>query len=254
MRKHFRRMGSAAAALLCTVSLAVTALPTGAWAASTAQTTDYLNLRTGAGQSYSVLLTMPKGTEVTILDDSQGEWAKVRLASGQEGYCSKEYLTAVGSLSTATYGALATGDTAVTTANLNVRKGVGTSYGIVTTLAEGASVTILDSSHATWAKVRTASGLEGYCLKEYLSGSAATGGSSSSTGSGTSTGMTAVTQDYLNLRTGPGTNYDRVLTLAQGVSVSVLDNSNAEWVKVRTTSGQEGYCSRQYLTISGAMA
>ena len=134
MRKHFRRMGSAAAALLCTVSLAVTALPTGAWAASTAQTTDYLNLRTGAGQSYSVLLTMPKGTEVTILDDSQGEWAKVRLASGQEGYCSKEYLTAVGSLSTATYGALATGDTAVTTANLNVRKGVGTSYGIVTTL------------------------------------------------------------------------------------------------------------------------
>ena len=144
-------MGSAAAALLCTVSLAVTALPTGAWAASTAQTTDYLNLRTGAGQSYSVLLTMPKGTEVTILDDSQGEWAKVRLASGQEGYCSKEYLTAVGSLSTATYGALATGDTAVTTANLNVRKGVGTSYGIVTTLAEGASVTILDSSHATWA-------------------------------------------------------------------------------------------------------
>ena len=38
---------------------------------------------------------------------------------------------------------------------------VGTSYGIVTTLAEGASVTILDSSHATWAKVRTASGLEG---------------------------------------------------------------------------------------------
>ena len=182
-------------------------------------------MRTGAGQSYSVLLTMPKGTEVTILDDSQGEWAKVRLASGQEGYCSKEYLTAVGSLSTATYGALATGDTAVTTANLNVRKGVGTSYGIVTTLAEGASVTILDSSHATWAKVRTASGLEGYCLKEYLSGSAATGGSSSSTGSGTSTGMTAVTQDYLNLRTGPGTNYDRVLTLAQGVSVSVLDNS-----------------------------
>lgn len=140
----------------------------------------------------------------------------MRLASGQEGYCSKEYLTAVGSLSTATYGALATGDTAVTTANLNVRKGVGTSYGIVTTLAEGASVTILDSSHATWAKVRTASGLEGYCLKEYLSGSAATGGSSSSTGSGTSTGMTAVTQDYLNLRTGPGTNYDRVLTLAQG--------------------------------------
>ena len=117
---------------------------------------------------------------------------------------------------------------------------------------EGASVTILDSSHATWAKVRTASGLEGYCLKEYLSGSAATGGSSSSTGSGTSTGMTAVTQDYLNLRTGPGTNYDRVLTLAQGVSVSVLDNSNAEWVKVRTTSGQEGYCSRQYLTISGS--
>ena len=105
-------MGSAVAAMLCAVSLTVTALPNVARAVTTAQTTDYLNLRTGAGKSYSVLLTMPKGTEVTVLEDSQGEWAKVRLSSGQEGYCSKAYLTTEGTLSTSTYGALGTGEAA----------------------------------------------------------------------------------------------------------------------------------------------
>ena len=254
MRKQFRRMGSAVAAMLCAVSLTVTALPNVARAVTTAQTTDYLNLRTGAGKSYSVLLTMPKGTEVTVLEDSQGEWAKVRLSSGQEGYCSKAYLTTEGTLSTSTYGALGTGEAAVTTANLNVRKGAGTSYGIVTTLAEGASVTILDGSHATWAKVRTASGLEGYCLKEFLSSTGNAANSSNTGGETASTGRTAVTKDYLNLRSGPGTNYDRILTLAQGVSVEVLDNSNAEWVKVRTSSGQEGYCNRTYLSVSETSA
>ncbi|MFR2562209.1 MAG: SH3 domain-containing protein [Anaeromassilibacillus sp.] len=79
----------AAAALLCTVSLAVTALPTGAWAASTAQTTDYLNLRTGAGQSYSVLLTMPKGTEVTILDDSCGRMGQCGWPPARRGIAAR---------------------------------------------------------------------------------------------------------------------------------------------------------------------
>ena len=252
MNKRFRRLRATAAALLCAASLSITALPGTAFAASTAETTDYLNLRAGAGQTYTVLLTMPKGTQVTVLDNSQGEWAKVRLASGQEGYCSKAYLATAGSLSSPTYGDLSAGGTAVTTATLNVRKGIGTSYGIVTTLAQGASVTIVDNSHATWAKVRTASGLEGYCLKEYLSGSGTTGGTPPSTGGNASASTTAVTKDYLNLRSGPGTSYDRVLTLAQGVSLTVVDNSNAEWVKVRTPSGKEGYCSREYLTISGA--
>lgn len=252
LNNRFRRIGRPAAALLCAVSLTMTALPvTAAAETAMAQTTDYLNLREGAGGDSPVLLTMPKGTEVTVLEDSRGEWIKVRLSSGKEGYCSKAYLTATGSLSTPTYNAPATGSSAVTTANLNVRKSIGTSYGIVTTLAKGASVTILDSSHATWAKVRTASGLEGYCLKEFLS-SSNTAGSGTGTAGNAASGATAVTKDYLNLRSGPGTSYDRVLTLAKDVSLAVVDNSNAQWVKVRTASGQEGYCSREFLTVSGA--
>lgn len=243
MKDQHRRIWSAAVALLCSASLAVTMLPGTAYAVRTAKTTDYLNLRTGAGATYPVILTMPTGTELTILDDSQEEWAQVKTASGQVGYCSKTYLADRG-LTTNTHAAA--GNTAVTTGNLNVRTGIGTSYGIVTTLAQGATVTILDNSHATWAKVRTASGQEGYCLKEYLQFS--DGGTANS---GTAqTGNTAVTKDYLNVRKGPGTTYDRLMTLAAGVTVTITDHSNAEWVKIRTSSGVEGYCSREYLEIS----
>ena len=61
-------------------------------ASATATTTDRLNLRAGAGSSYGVLTVLELGAQVTVLDDSNAEWVKVRTGSGQEGYCSREYL------------------------------------------------------------------------------------------------------------------------------------------------------------------
>ena len=61
---------------------------------------------------------------------------------------------------------------------------------------------------------------------------------------------TAVTTGYLNLRSGPGTNYRILLTLTKGASLTVLDDSDGSWVKVQTSGGTQGYCSRSYLTIS----
>ena len=61
-------------------------------ASATATTTDRLNLRAGAGSSYEVLTVLELGAQVTVLDDSNAEWVKVRTGSGQEGYCSREYL------------------------------------------------------------------------------------------------------------------------------------------------------------------
>ena len=61
-------------------------------ASATATTTDRLNLRAGAGSSYEVLTVLELGAQVTVLDDSNAESVKVRTGSGQEGYCSREYL------------------------------------------------------------------------------------------------------------------------------------------------------------------
>ena len=66
-----------------------------------------------------------------------------------------------------------------------------------------------------------------------------------------SASVTAKTTDYLNLREGAGADKKVLLTLSKGITVTVLDNSNATWTKVQTTSGKQGYCSKQYLSVSG---
>ena len=204
---------------------------------TTAKTTDYLNLRKGAGLSYNVILTIPKGTTVTVLDNSNSDWVKVKTAAGTQGWCSREYLQISGSAGSSSS---TSKTTAKTTDYLNLRKGAGTSYGVIVTLSKGTTVTVLDNSNKNWAKVQTSSGLQGWCSKEYLDIS----GSSSTT-----TTTSAKTTDYLNLRKGAGLSYDVIMTIPKGSTVTVLDNSNKEWAKVKTSTGVQGWCSKEYLTF-----
>ncbi len=221
----------------------------------TATTTANLNLRTGAGTNYNIITTIPKGKNVTVLDNSGSVWVKVQYGSSQ-GYCSREYLNITsggGSSSSSSSGSAGSGKTAVTTVGLRLRSGPGTNYKTLTILDEGVSLTVLDTSNGSWTKVKTSSGMTGYCSTQYLKISSGTSSGSSSggnSGGGSSSGTvskSAVTTDYLNLRSGPGTNYSVLLTLTKGATLTVIDDSNASWAKVRTVSGKEGYCSKEYL-------
>ncbi|MGX8702404.1 SH3 domain-containing protein [Caproiciproducens sp.] len=232
---------------------------TGSAASVSALTTDYLNLREGAGTNYKVILTISKGTAVKVLDNSNAQWARVETSGGKQGYCSKEYLnisTSGGTTNTNTNPAPATGTTgttAVTTDSLNVRGGAGTTYGAIVTLAKGVTVTVTDNSNASWAKIRTSDGKEGYCSKQYLNVSTSTGTNTNpnpAPSTGTAGTATAVTTDSLNVRSGAGTTYGVIVTLAKGVTVTVTDNSNASWAKIKTSDGKEGYCSKEFLNIA----
>ncbi len=251
--KRLKRIALGAVSLACAVTVTVACFPPiSAFAAATATTTDYLNLRDGAGTDKKVILTLSKGVSVTILDNSNAQWAKVQTASGKQGYCSKQYLSGLSPNSgTTNSGSTASGTTATTTDALNLRSGAGTTYSILVTMAKGATVTVIDNSNASWTKVQTSDGKQGYCSKQYLklSGTGSTGTPSTPTGTNASN-TTATTTDYLNLRQGAGTNYKVVVTLSKGVSVTVLDNSNAQWAKVQTTDGKQGYCSKQYLKFA----
>ena len=112
------------------------------------------------------------------------------------------------------------------------------------------NVTVTDNSHATWAKIRTSDGTEGYCMKQYLdiqTASTGTDPGTGNTGDGqTITGAT-VTADALRLRSGPGTQYDQVATLLKGATLTVLDTSNAVWTKVQTANNLTGYVSNEYI-------
>lgn len=62
------------------------------------------------------------------------------------------------------------------------------------------------------------------------------------------TGM--VTGKVVNLRTGPGTNYQVSGQLGQGSIVSILTIQN-EWYQVKLTNGDQGWMSNQYLKNIG---
>jgi uncharacterized protein YgiM (DUF1202 family) len=229
----------------CAGCLVILSFPMSFRAASaTATTTDYLNLREGAGTNTRVILTLPKNTTVSILDNSDAQWAKVKTSSGKTGYCFKQYLSFSSSSGQTSSG---TNLTATTTANLNLRQEASLRGKILRVMPKGTAVTVLDNSNSGWVKVQTSSGTQGWCSRQYLtiSGSSASAGSNSAAGS-----ITARTTAYLHLRTGPGLSNPVILTMSKGLAVTVLDNSNPDWVRVCTPSGTLGWCSRQYLTIS----
>lgn len=70
-------------------------LKAGSGSASTAKmmtTTAYVNLRTGAGTKYTVLLVVPPKTKVTVVSTANKSWYKVKIPSGKQGYLSRQYL------------------------------------------------------------------------------------------------------------------------------------------------------------------
>ncbi|NLB20457.1 MAG: SH3 domain-containing protein [Clostridium sp.] len=122
----------------------------------------------------------------------------------------------------------ASSDTRVTTANLNLRKGPGTSYSVLTVMKNGSTVEVLNVS-GVWAKV-VYNGITGYAstayMKEFQSSK-------------------MVTTANLNMRIGPSINDKIIRTLPRGTEVSVISTSNG-WAKVNY-SGSVGYCSLNYL-------
>lgn len=122
------------------------------------------------------------------------------------------------------------------TANLNMRTGAGTSYGVITVIPNGSKVEVLESSNG-WDKV-VYNGNTGYASSTYLSAQAETTAPVAPT-------LYKSAKYNLNMRTGPGTGYARVLTIPAGGQVQVLETSGG-WDKI-VYSGYTGWASSEYL-------
>ena len=144
-----------------------------------------LNLRKGPSTSYAVIKTLSKGTEVTVVSSSNG-WSKVNVG-GVSGYVSSDYLSSTkpstGS-SSSNESTSNTTSTMYTTDRLNLRKGAGTSYSVITTLDKGIAVTVHSSSNG-WSKV-SVNGMTGYVSSSYLSSTKPSNSSSSTDSSSSS--------------------------------------------------------------------
>ena len=129
-----------------------------------------LNVRSGAGTSYSVITKLPKGTVVDVLESASNGWKKIKTSGGTTGWVSGEYLTtgSAGNSSTNNSTSQTSYKATVNTDSLNMRKGAGTSYSVITKLSNGTVVDVLESASNGWKKIKTSNGTTGWVSGSYL--------------------------------------------------------------------------------------
>ena len=239
-------------ALLLSALLLASALPLAAYAEEvSAKTTEYVNFRSGPGTNHSSQGIIASGTTITVTDTSNSEWYAVRLSNGSTGYIYAEYI------SMSTGGSTSNGEerSAKTTEYVNFRSGPGTNYSSKGVISLGTTVTVTDTSNAQWYAVRLSNGSTGYIFAEYISFSgsntpSATAAPTQAPSNGSE--QTAKTTEYVNFRSGPGTNYSSKGVIALGTTVTVTDTSNSEWYAVRLSNGSTGYIFAQYLKLNSS--
>lgn len=221
----------------------------------------YVNVRSGAGTNYSVVAVASQNEEITVLgeetDGSGAKWYKIKY-NGTTGYMHSDYVTldqSNNNNNTTNYPEKAA---KVNASSVNVRSGAGTNNGVVATLALNTSLTVVgeekDGNGTTWYKVKYDGG-EGYMHSDYVTISDDNNNNNNNNGGTTTEPRTGtVNGDYVNVRTGAGTDNSRVTSLSNGTAVTIVgeekDGSGATWYKINYAGGS-GYMHSDYITVNG---
>jgi uncharacterized protein YgiM (DUF1202 family) len=123
-----------------------------------------LNLRSGPGTSYNVLLVIPNGSQVTLTGGLTNGFYPLTY-NGTAGYASAGYLQIGGVTPTPT--PTPTNRTGYTTANLRLRSGASTTAGVLLVIPNGAAVTVTGAATSGFYPV-TYSGTSGYASTSYI--------------------------------------------------------------------------------------
>ena len=123
-------------------------------------TASILNLRETPDTSSKVLSQLKKGNQLNVLENSNG-WFKV-TSEDLTGWVSGSYVKKIEEQTvTVQYGKI-TGN------NVNLRKGPGTGYGVISQMNKGDVLTVTEPS-GSWYKVKTSGGTVGWVSSSYIS-------------------------------------------------------------------------------------
>lgn len=155
--------------------------------------------------------------------------------------------------------AIETGCTVRVTATngLNLRSSASISSSVVTVLSTGVLLTVTSVESNGWLGVRTGSGRTGYVsgeYVEYVSGPTDTPDPEPEPDpdpDGFEVGQTVrvTAEPSLRLRSGPGTNYEAITSLATGVRLTITSIESNGWLGVETASGVAGYVHPDYVEV-----
>ncbi len=209
---------------------------------------DWLRVRSGPGTSYSVVGYLKPQQKVEILEQStvgSMKWGKIA-----EGWISMDYVILDAGSSSDNNSAATTWTGTVIADELLIRSGPGTNYSILGYLTEGTAVTVTEKKSGgalEWGKIS-----KGWICLNYVQLNSTGGSTATPTPEPEQTPATAVTgyanvQDWLRVRTGPGTSYAVAGYLKPKEKVTITDRKivgSMEWGKIAS-----GWVSMDYIVL-----
>jgi cell wall-associated NlpC family hydrolase len=198
-------------------------------------TVDGLRLRSGPGTSYEVISTLYEGEELDVLEKQEG-WAKVR-AGDLEGWVYTEYLTCLKQL-------------AVDAEFLRLRSEPSLDAEVIDQAPYGTILSVLEERE-DWCKVLYHDQV-GWMKSEFLVDPGRIDSSLLSVEETPPTAIKVVTVDSLNVRTGPGTDFEKIGTLSGGTLVTVL-KEDGQWSMIEFEGGK-AWVFNEYLSNTDAQS
>ena len=228
---------------------------------------DWLRVRNGPGTSYSVAGYLGPKEKVEILEQKTvGAMTWGRIA---KGWISLDYVTLDKPASGSAGNTSSTENTSntktgkVVATELLVRSGPGTTYSIVSYLTQGASVTVTETKKngsLNWGKIPN-----GWICIDYVKFDKSSAPSVPSAPSAPTTATTQATQpakptntvtgtinvqDWLRIRSGPGTSYAVAGYLSPKQKVTITEQKTADGMKWGKIA--EGWISMDYVILDKA--
>jgi N-acetylmuramoyl-L-alanine amidase len=210
------------------------------------------NVRAEPGTTSKDIGTLKKGAKVFIVA-RKGDWCKVKLPNNVYGWVATWLLTTapdeghalVRSTSAVQGGAKAF----VKENNVNLRTGPGTSHAKLASLPQGHTVWVLGAS-GQWRKVRLPDGTTGWMAGWLLKYPGAPAAKPKPAVDRTFDTLPAwIGADPVNVREGPGLDYDVKGAASPGAKVQIVD-IEGHWCKVKLPSGQYGWVAGWTLDFS----
>lgn len=203
------------------------------------QTLQNLNLRTGPGTSYSIILTIKKGAIVEVVESSKN-WTLVKY-NNSIGYVSSNYLKNASINNKPSENEDLPSNSLklmeCTTGNLNVRKGPSTSDSIIGKLDKTDRVYVSYNTSNGWTRIKYANGY-GYVSSKYLK----------DINEDTTVNLTMQCNvDSLNIRKGPASTEPALGRLKYKDKVNVVMNLSNGWSKINFNGGY-AYVNTKYIS------
>lgn len=242
-----------AAGILCVSTMIAPAL---AVAGTTNTGASKLNMRAQASASAAILTKIPGGSTVEVLNTETSGWYQISF-SGMTGYVASQYVDLTQAKAPAVEATPLRGR--ITDGPLNIRSGPSTSHSKCGKINAGTEVEILETLDG-WYRIEQGYVSAGYVTLLTDTTPAAEAPVEVSTAAPVETPAAApapeasaaealygrVVTGSLNVRSGPGTGYDKCGKVYAGKTVEILEQLDG-WYRIA-----EGYVSADYIRIVDA--